>query len=233
MKKNGTMMTRPCGLALAALLGAAAHAGGHFDVDDAGTLDPGQCQYEAWVSRVGKDPAVNGLHLGPACRVGPVELGLGIDRYAIAGERSVTWVGPQLKWTFYGQAADAPLAAALSASATFDATRGGRAGGQLVVPVSWRALDSLQVHANLGADWAVGTGARTVRGGLAAEWAMHPVVSLIAERNRAFDVWTTRAGLRFNLTPLISLDVSAARIGSGERRQNGFVIGINHEFSRP
>ena len=36
------------------LLGVAAmqvHAAGHFDIDDAGTLDPGQCQYEVWVGR--------------------------------------------------------------------------------------------------------------------------------------------------------------------------------------
>ncbi|RZI71889.1 MAG: hypothetical protein EOP80_14415 [Variovorax sp.] len=207
-------------------------AGGHFDVDDAGTLEPGQCQYEAWGSRVGRDPAARGLHLGPACRVGPVEVGLGIDRVATRGERTVTYAGPQLKWTFHGQGADDRLSAALSASATFDVTRGGRAGGQFVIPLTWRALDSLQLHANLGADWAPGTGARTRRGGVQAEWALNETVSLIAERNRAYDLWTSRIGARFSLTPLISLDVSAARTGRGEQRQRGFVIGLNHEFSR-
>lgn len=225
------MTIRIGALAAAALLATSAQAGGHFDVDDAGTLDPGQCQYEAWVSRVGKDPATTGLHLGPACRVGPVELGLNIDRFKTPGERATTFVGPQLKWTFYGQGANAPLAAALSASVVFDATHGGRAGGQLLLPVSWRVIEPLQIHANLGADWLPGTGVRTERYGLAGEWALHPAVSLIVERNRAFDLSTTRAGLRFSLTPLISLDLSAARIGHGAQRQRAFVIGINHEFS--
>jgi hypothetical protein len=55
-------------------------------------------------------------------------------------------------------------------------------------------------------------------------------VSLIAERNRAFGLWTSRAGVRLSLTPLISIDVSAARTGPEGVRS--FVIGLNHEFSR-
>ncbi len=105
-----------------------------------------------------------------------------------------------------------------------------RAGGQVLVPVTWRAIDSLQMHFNLGSDWSTGTGARTGRGGLAAEWALHEKVSLIAERNRAFGLWTSRIGARFHLTPTVSIDVSAARTGSGEQRVRGFVIGLNHEF---
>ncbi|RYF34158.1 MAG: hypothetical protein EOO26_05570 [Comamonadaceae bacterium] len=201
-------------------------------MDDAGTLDVGQCQYEVWGSRVGRDAAVRGLHLGPACRVGPVELGLGVDLLATRGERTTTYVGPQLKWTVFGQHADDRLAAALSIGTTFDATRGGRAGGQFVIPLTWRALDNLQLHANFGADWAPGTGARTGRGGVQVEWALDQAVSLIAERHRAYDVWTTRIGARFSVTPSISIDLSAARIGRAEERQRGFVIGLNHEFSR-
>jgi hypothetical protein len=214
------------------LAGGSALAGGHFDVDDAGTLDPGQCQYEAWASRhraTGGEP-VRGLHLGPACRVGPVELGVNIDRFSVRGERSTVVAGPQVKWTFFGQQAEAPLAAALSVSANFDVTHGGRTGGQFVVPVTWRATESLQLHANFGADWLPVTGARTGRGGLAVEWALYPHMSLIAERNRAFGLWTSRVGARFNLTPLISIDVSASRTGSGEERVRGVVIGLNHAF---
>lgn len=231
MKNNCTKTLRRWLPATAALLAAGVQAGGHFDVDDAGTLDPGQCQYEAWVSRAGSSPATHGLHLGPACRVGPVELGLNVDRFSTSGERATTYVGPQLKWTFYGQGADARVSAAMSASATFDVTRGGRAGGQLLLPVTWRALDSLQLHANLGTDWATGTGVRTGRGGAQAEWAINDTVSLIAERNRAYGLWTSRIGARFSLTPLISIDVSAARTGSGSDRIKSLVIGLNHESS--
>jgi hypothetical protein len=208
--------------------GALAQAAGHFDVDDAGTLALGQCQYETWWGRTGPEP-VTGLHVGPSCRVGPVEIGLNVDRLSAQGVHSVV-VGPQLKWNFFGPEADAPLSGAISVGAGFDATRGGRAGGQLVLPLTWRPSDSLQVHANIGADWATGTGARTPRGGLAAEWALDEKISLIAERSRASGVWTSRIGWRFSLTPLISVDVSASRTGSP--RTTGFVVGLNHEFGR-
>lgn len=229
-RRTTTARRRPSGRLLAAacaLTSLGAHAAGHFDVDDAGVLDPGQCQYETWWGRTGTEP-VNGFHFGPACRVGPVELGFNVDRFSAQGERSVAF-GPQVKWNFYGQAADAPLSAALSVSAVFDTTHGKRAGGQVVLPVTWRALDSLQIHANLGADWATGTGLRTGRGGVAAEWALNDTVSLIAERNRAVGVWTSRVGGRFSLTPLISIDVSSSRTGRPGVR--GFVVGLNHEFT--
>ena len=212
------------------LAAGSAVAGGHFDVDDAGTLDPGQCQYEVWAGRTGGPEPVRFQHLGPACRVGPFELGLNIDRAAMDGSRSAAFLGPQLKWTFFGTAADAPLSAALSAGAVFDVTNGGRSGGQLVVPVSWQALPGVMVNANLGSDWAAGTGARSGRGGMGVEWVVGDGTSLIAERNRAFALWTTRVGVRFSLTPLISIDVSAARTGPDGLRS--VVVGLNHEFSR-
>lgn len=221
-------MIRRLLMLLLGLVAATARAGGHFDVDDAGTLDPGQCQYETWAGRIGSEP-VRVFHLGPACRVGPVELGANIDRYSAPDGRTTT-LGPQLKWTFLGQGAEARLAAAVSASTTFDLTHGGRAGGQLVIPVSWRAVDPLWIHANLGTDWATGTGTRTGRAGLAGEWALNDRVSLIVERNKSFELWTSRAGLRFSLTPLVSIDVSASR--TGPQGVRGFVIGLNHEFKR-
>jgi hypothetical protein len=207
---------------------AIAHAGGHFDVDDAGTLDPGQCQFEIWAGRGGAEP-ITGYHFGPACRVGPIELGLNLDRFSVPGEFTYT-LGPQAKWTFYGQGEESRLAAALSASLVFDVRRGGHEGGQIVLPVSWRPLDKLWVHANLGVDWAPGTGNRTGRGGVAGEWALNKQVSLIVERNRAFDIWVSRAGLRFSLSPTTSIDVSAAR--AGPDRTWGGIVGINYEFSR-
>ncbi|MGJ7529587.1 hypothetical protein [Variovorax sp. GB1P17] len=216
------MLAASCSLAS---LGA--QAAGHFDVDDAGTLDPGQCQYETWWGRTGTEP-VTGFHIGPACRVGPVELGLNFDRLSADGVHTITG-GPQIKWNFLGQAADAPFSAAVSMGTVSDLRRGGRMGGQFVVPLTWRPTSSLQVHANLGADWALGTGVRTPRGGVAVEWAWNDTVSLIAERSKAAGVWTSRIGGRFSITPLISVDVSASH--TGPQGVRGFVIGLNHEFT--
>lgn len=205
---------------------AAVHAGGHFDVDDAGTLDPGQCQYEVWAGRFGVD-RITDYHLGPACRVGPVELGLNIDRYSAEDAHGYV-VGPQVKWTYLGQAPDARLAAAISAGLSYDVTHGGHTGGQLVFPVSWRALDSLWIHANLGADWDTVNGERSGRGGLQAEWALNDRVSLMFERFRAFGIWTSRGGLRYTVRPLLSIDLTGSR--SGTDGVWGYVIGVNQEF---
>ena len=61
---------RCAALAAAALVTAAPAfaAGGHFAVDDASLLEPGQCGAESWVSRdTGGDRS---LRAGAACRVG-------------------------------------------------------------------------------------------------------------------------------------------------------------------
>jgi len=75
-------MRRHVALILLWLFAVNARAGGHFDVDDAFTLDPGQCQNETWYGRFGTEP-VTDFHLGPACRVGPVELSANFDRYSV------------------------------------------------------------------------------------------------------------------------------------------------------
>lgn len=215
--------------ALMLLPSGSASAGGHFDVDDARMLDAGECQYEVWASRFRGAPSqsVTGQHVGPACRVGPVELGFNIDRYTTRGEPTAVWAGPQLKWTFYGRQDDAPLAVAVAANATIDTRQGGRLGGQFVIPVTWRASDRLQFHVNMGSDWLPVTGDRTRRVGMTGEWALGNRVSLIAERIRAFDVWTSRVGTRFALTGSTSVDLSASRDSDKVR---GLIVGINQVF---
>lgn len=219
------------GAALLCLLGllhaGSALAGGHLDVDDAGTLDPGQCLVETWGGRSGAVPVI-ALHVGPTCRVGPIELGVNLDRTSNPG---TYFIGPQVKWTWFGQAADARFSGAVSANATFDRTHHGKPGRQLVFPFTLVATPSWQIHADIGADWATVTGERTLRRGLGTEWALTEKVSLLAERNRAFDAWTTRVGARFNFTPFTSLDVTTSRTGPEHAR--GFYVGLNHEFRRP
>ncbi|MDB5827481.1 MAG: hypothetical protein JWQ73_1701 [Variovorax sp.] len=229
--RTTSSMKRSMALAGAALLcllrAGSVLAGGHLDVDDAGTLDPGQCLVETWGGRAGAVPAT-ALHVGPTCRVGPIELGMNFDR---ASDPRAYYIGPQVKWTWFGQAADARFSGAVSANVTFDRTNRGKPGRQLVFPFTWVATKSWQIHANIGADWATVSGERTARHGLGTEWALNDKVSLLAERNRAFDVWTTRVGARFNFTPLISLDVTTSR--TGPEHAHGFYVGLNHEFKRP
>lgn len=204
-----------------------ANAGGHFDVDDAATLDPGQCQYELWNTR-STGTAKNFLHLGPACRLGPVEAGINYDRFADSSGR-FNLLGPQVKWMFLGSS-ESFVSASVSVSASADTSRSGKWAKQLVFPVSFLVQKDLLIHANGGYDWAIFSGSRTSRLGAQVEWAINDRYSFIAERNRAFDAWTTRAGVRYSVTPLISVDASVAH--SSSSLKNTFVIGINHEFSR-
>ena len=212
-------------LAAASLTLFAAHswAGGHFDVDDATMLDPGRCQVEAWVWRA--VPATVS-HLGPACRVGPVEIGLNIDRVASPGDgRSL--LGPQLKWVLD------PLVDKLSAglvwSASFDLTNRGRPAQTLYLPFTWWAAEKLWVHANLGLDRDP-DGVRWRRQGLSGEWAASDRFTVIAERAKIVGEWTSRLGGRMNVSATLSVDLSAARVGP--RAERVYVIGLNQEFGR-
>lgn len=246
--RRGVDAVRALALAGLAACSASAWAGGHLDVDDSGTVDPGRCQYEAWTGRYGAAPATRVQHLGPACRIGVFEVGLNIDRLAVPveGRDFVGLVlGPQLKWQFWGTA-DSEWSAAVSATASFEVHhREGRPGGQFLLPLTWHPDPSLYVHANYGADWLLVSGARFARGGLGVEWAFSEKVSLIAERFKSFGSWTSRAGFRYNLTPTISVDLTASRTTpspslanstdslAGLRHARGFILGINHEFGRP
>lgn len=220
-------------LACSLLFVAEAGAAGHFDVDDAGTLDPGQCLVEAWAGRLRSPSDLNFQHLGGACAAGPVELGFNLDRTASPDAGAAVYAGPQIKWNFWGREPEASWSAAAALVATVDLRHGGRAGGQFLLPLGWRASAQVSVLFNAGVDWATGTGAATGRRGAAVEWTLTEALTLIAERNRAFDLWTSRLGARVTVAPLTTIEVSASRSGrSGDGRLRGVVIGLNREFSR-
>jgi len=200
-------------------------AGGHFDVDDATVLDPGRCQVEAWSVRA-PAAATSVVHVGPGCRVGPVEMGLNLDRASTTGNGR-TLLGPQLKWV-----AD-PLVDKLSAgvawSASYDLTNRGRPAQTAYVPLTWWAAEKLWVHANIGADRDA-QGTRWRRRGLSGEWAASDRFTLIAERTKIFGDWTSRLGGRFSLNTSLSIDLSAARVGP--QAEHVYVVGLNQEFAR-
>ena len=216
--------------AVALLAGAmAAHAGGHFEVDDAGTLNAGQCQVELWGGH-GRSTGVNFFHVGPSCGVGQVELGLNWD-YAKT-DPPANFLGPQVKWTFFGREADAPLSAAVSAGPQYDVRNNGRWGGQTLLALSWQVAAPLQLNANLGTDWLPVSGERLSRGGVQVQWAVHPEFTLIAERNHSFSQWGTRVGFSWQVHPNTSIDFSVARLGlaGGE---TVYTVGLNQVFDLP
>lgn len=211
--------------ALLALARAAPAAGGHFDVDDATTLAPGQCQLETWFARA---PALGASlgHLGPACRVGPVELALNLDRVDAAARRR-TLIGPQVKWAT--DPALGPVSAGVVVGALVDVARGGGTGWTLYAPLTWNVDPRVALNLNLGVDRDAG-GRRSRRLGVSGEWALHDRVTLLAERVRFGDEWASRLGARVALTDALSLDLSAARLGPAATR--ALTLGLNHEFTR-
>src|SRR5690242_18243181 len=83
---------------IACLLAPSAEAaGGHHSIDDAAILDPGQCQVETWFERT-QDGAARLWHVGPACRVAAVELGLNFDALRSNGRGRTDVAGAQAKW---------------------------------------------------------------------------------------------------------------------------------------
>jgi hypothetical protein len=205
-------------------MNAAQAAGGHFDVDDAAVLEPGRCQVETWLTR--SPGALTTAHLGPSCRIGPVELGFNVDRFKAQAVGGST-LGPQLKWVADPviNRLNAGVVAALGLKAQGDA----RTSRTLYFPLTWAPHDSFAVNAIIGADWVAGNRG-TRRLGIAGEWSAGGQATVIAERFGAGGEWVSRLGLRVSLGDSLSLDLSAARADLQTRRL--FAIGLNHEFAR-
>lgn len=213
------------GLAGAALPAWA--AGGHHAVDDAALLEPGQCQLETWLEREAGS-ARRLLHLGPACRVGPVELGLNLDRQR-PGEAgtSTTLVGPQLKWA---HALTERLSVGIAAAASWQGPGARYQGSSLVLPLSLQLSDQWQAHVNLGRDFRAGQ-ADGSRAGAALEWAPNAAWSFMGEGFRDGGTRHWRLGGRWNLRPGLSLDLSRAR-GLGAQPTAWWTLGLNAVIDR-
>lgn len=205
-----------------ALAGPAASAmGGHFDVDDADVLAPGRCQVELWAVR-GEVARI--AHIGPACRVGPLEIGVHFERLS-GEERSDRVVGVQLKAAAHWLAdVQVGVVAAASRATTEDVSL-----LTLFAPVTWSLGADVRLNGSLGVDH-LSTRGSTVRAGIGGEWAFHEHVTLLAERLRAFDETLTRLGIRIVLGEQTSIDFSGARISGSGNRVWG--LGLNVEFGR-
>jgi len=215
-------------LGLACLLGIGSEAraaGGHHAVDDAAILDPGSCQLELWIDHAAEGRGTL-LHAGPACRVGPVELGLNLDRFHADGRGTVMAGGLQLKWA-------RELVPALSAGVVIAAAvrdhEPNFIGTSVVLPLTWQASESLRVHVNAGRDF-LQRAANPSRSGAAVEWDANAGWSLVAERFRevGLDFW--RAGIRYAPRPDFSVDLSRAEGMAGA--PDRWALGVTFAFSR-
>ena len=224
MKLNKYRLGFLAGFCLVSL--SAQAAGGHHAVDDAAMLDVGKCKLEGWAERE-TGGARTLQHLGTGCRVGPVELGLNLDKEKQVTLDAATSFGPQIKWAF-------PLNDVLSvgvvASAKFNSQSPRYASSTLVIPVTWRATETLSVHANYGRNFLRG-GVGQPRGGVSLEWAPITDVSLVAERFREAANNSTRLGARYTLTPDVKLDISRAR-GLHAGGVSWWTAGVIWEFDR-
>ena len=205
-------------------------AGGHHAVDDAGLVEPGRCQLEVWADRYGA--ASRGVvHVGTACRLGAFELGANLDRSSASGESSSVAYGVQAKWV-------RSIADSLTGGVLVAATWQGTAprsfvGASVILPLTWQATDTLQMHANLGRDFR-NSAAHTNRAGVALEWSPSSEWSFIAERYQESKSNFWRTGARYTINANLSVDLTHA---SDIRRGDGaasawWTLGVNWAFDR-
>ena len=201
-------------------------AGGHFAVDDATILEPGECQVEVW--RESADELGWLVHVGPACRVGPVELAVNAEHFRVRDLPTQTAVGPQVKWvtTIYDR-----LAVGVVAAATWRTATPHYVGASLYAPLSVKLAESLRANVNLGRDWLRG-GASLARGGIALEWQATPAWVLVGERFRQAGADFARVGAQWQASEAIGFDLSRTR-GLGAAAASGWAIGVTGSFAAP
>lgn len=206
-------------------------AGGHHAVDDAAIVDPGQCQIETWADRRdGERSGYAPVHLGPACRVGPVELGLNLERERGSEGRTVR-AAPQLKWA---HALSDDLGVGLLVAAAWERSpeRGALryTGASVVVPLTWQIAEDWRAHFNLGRDLHRAQPSRS-HSGLALEWTASQQLGFVAERFREGGASAWRAGLRWTPTDTLSIDLSRAH-GLRADRPGWWTLGMTWAFRR-
>jgi hypothetical protein len=213
----------------AVLLTHAAHAaaaGGHHSVDDAARIEPGHCQVETWFDRErGNARAL--LHVGPACRVGPVDIGLNVDRVRLDGVGTTTALGLEVKWA---RALSERWSVGVVLASIGQDRSPHLVGSSVIVPVTWQAGETVRAHVDIGRDFRHRE-RDTARAGLALEWAPTQAASFVAERFRegGLDFW--RAGARWSVTSSTSVDLSRAENLHGAPSP-WWTIGVNWVFER-
>jgi hypothetical protein len=212
---------------LAALWAPNGHAaGGHFAVDDAAILDVGTCQIETWWERA--DHAGSLLHLGPACRVGPLELAVNADRIQPREGSPQTPVGPQVKWAVpIGDRVSVGLAAQVA----WQGSASRYAGATVYAPLTLRLADSLWLNVNVGQDWLRDLPTRG-RSGASLEWEATPGLTIIGERFRQYGDDFARLGVRWQPSRSFSVDLSRGGTVAASNVRT-WSLGANWTFAAP
>ncbi|MFN3843658.1 MAG: hypothetical protein ACK4RW_10420 [Rehaibacterium terrae] len=209
-------------LGAACLPATALHAaGGHHAVDDAALLAPGQCHVESWYARGGGERR---LHVAPACRRGPVEWALALERGFGDGDT----LGLQAKGLFTAEAAPLALGWSLGVERGHDGPR--EEALRLNLPATLALGERLAAHLNLGRRWQRhGRGAWTAGAALEAE--LGGGFSAVAERWREGRGQHARqVGLRWT-TPGDGLDLDLGRAhGHGDDGWRGWTLGATWRF---
>ncbi|MFX1682252.1 hypothetical protein PV762_23800 [Mitsuaria sp. CC2] len=202
-------------------------AGGHHAVDDAATVDPGQCNLELWAEHSNLDRRQR-QHAGLGCNLLGAEAGINADRETSRSASSLHLHGVQLKWA---TALQPQLAIGVVAGLGWqDQTP--RSQQSLLVPVTWTPREDLAFHLNLGRSRLKGGDARTQRG-IAAEWQMSPGWQTLAEYFHDGERPLSRLGLRRTLSDQLTVDVSYARAGAVRTPKEGWwTIGANWTFGQ-
>ena len=194
------------GLAVAAM-GACtfAHAaGGHFSVDDASILDPGQWEQETWFSQAHGGARL--LHAGLNFRVGPVELDGAVER-AHGPDPSATTSNLEVKWA---HALGNGFAVGLDVQPVWTTQpKSGYALTRFYGITSWKPNDTVLLNLNAGHDWVRG-GPGLARGGASVEWTPTTPWTFIAERYLDSGSHFLRAGARWSPSKRWTWDLSYA-----------------------
>jgi len=177
--------------------------GGHFVVDDATLVDPGEWEQETWYSR---SPGGSQLvHAGVNVRAGPVEINGAAEHARGGGDPTATTWNLEVKWAH-------PVSDRLSvgldvqpAWTTQPVTR--YAVTHFYGIASWKFEEDLLLHVNAGRDWYV-RDRDFATGGIALEWAPVERWTLIGERYLQTGAHFFRAGGRWSPSPHWSWDLS-------------------------
>lgn len=220
-----TAIAPAAALAAGLLWPALGHAaGGHHAVDDAAILEPGQCEVESWFARAPGGERL--LHAGAGCRIGPVELGVAGESARLAGASATGW-GAQVKWAM---PLSGHFSVGLAVSPAWQAVRPRYQGATAAALATWKASETLALHANLGRD-LVHRGRDVSRSGIAAEWTPMDAWSFVAERYVEERTHLLRAGVRWSARDNLSVDFSRARRLSGPGASN-WTLGVTWLLER-